>query len=164
MVKSNLDLQNRSKNIIIHLRLLRGAKYTYLAYTSKIWLIHSKNLFFPRYSLDVWKLSKLNYEKDLCIVDTWVRNLYAMRVNSTKGISYSKVCQLIVLFKMRNFRANQKHLKFWIVRIFAKCSKACLMMSLELKLLCCDDKYPLGLMILLVIFVTENLWDKRLCE
>ena len=154
MVKSNLDLQNRSKNIIIHLRLLRGAKYTYLAYTSKIWLIHSKNLFFPRYSLDVWKLSKLNYEKDLCIVDTWVRNIYAMRVNSTKGIFYSKVCQLIVLHI----------LKFWIVRIFAKCSKACLMMSLELKLLCCDDKYPLGLMILLVIFVTENLWDKRLCE
>ena len=154
MVKSNLDLQNRSKNIIIHLRLLRGAKYTYLAYTSKIWLIHSKNLFFPRYSLDVWKLSKLNYEKDLCIVDTWVRNIYAMRVNSTKGISYSKVCQLIVLHT----------LKFWIVRIFAKCSKACLMMSLQLKLLCCDDKYPLGLMILLVIFVTENLWDKRLCE
>ena len=164
MFKSNLDLQNRSKNIIIHLSLLRGAKYTCLAYTAKIWLIHSENLFFPRDSLDVWKLSKFNYEKDLCIVDTWVRNLYAMRVNSTKGISYSKVCQLIVLFKMRNFRANQKHLKFWIVRIFAKCSKACLMMSLELKLLCCDDKYPLGLMILLVIFVTENLWDKRLCE
>ena len=98
MVKSNLDLQNRSKNIIIHLSLLRGAKYTCLAYTSKIWLIHSKNLFFPRYSLDVWKLSKLNYEKDLCIVDTWVRNIYAMRVNSTKGISYSKSLSKFGLF------------------------------------------------------------------